>query len=217
MTNRALASFIDALVAGRRPKSFAATPDDAEVLRAAMTLRSAGPDDSGPSDQFVADLHQKLVEQAETPPATTVRPLVRHRVRTTLVAAAASVTLIGGTYLATESFATSSGTMAAMSVPHGGALRTGTFETPRGNVLGQIVAYKGRPSWVYLNVGVAQSQGTITCKLQLENGSIVAAGLIELHHGSGRLSKSIPVDIHRLRGAQLFSSSGAVLASATFA
>jgi hypothetical protein len=96
-------------------------------------------------------------------------------------------------------------------------LRTGTFETPNGEVLGQIVAYNGHPSWVYMNVGVSQSAGTVMCMLQLNNGSIVAAGTIEIHGGTGELSKSIPVDIHRLRGAQLFTSSGAVLASATFA
>ena len=96
-------------------------------------------------------------------------------------------------------------------------MRTGTFETPSGEVLGQIVAYNGHPSWVYMNVGVSQSTGTVMCMLQLKDGSIVAAGTIEIHGGTGELSKSIPVDIHRLRGAQLFTSTGAVLGSATFA
>jgi hypothetical protein len=125
--------------------------------------------------------------------------------------------LVGGTFAATESFDQSPATTAAVGVPHGDVLRTGTFETPNGEVLGQIVAYNGHPSWVYMNVGVAQSSGTVMCKLQLNDGSIVAAGIIEIHRGTGELSKSIPVDIHRLRGAQLFTSTGAVLASATFA
>jgi hypothetical protein len=217
MTDRALSAFIDALAAGRRPRPFKATPEDAEVLRTAIALRAARPGDSAPDDQFVSDLYQELVKEADAAPTATIRPLITRRVRTALVAVAASVSLIGGTYLATESFSSSTGTTAAVSVPHGDELRTGSFETPQGNVLGQIVAYKGHPSWVYMNVGVAQSQGTIMCKLQLDNGSIVAAGLIELHHGSGELSKSIPVDVHRLRGAQLFTSTGAALASATFA
>jgi hypothetical protein len=215
MTDRAVSAFIDALAAGRRPKRFRATPEDAEILRTAIALRAARPGDSAPDDHFVSDLYQKLVEQADAAPAATIRPLTTRRVRA-LVAVAASVSLVGGTYLATESFSSSTGTTAAVSVPRGGDLRTGSFETSQGNVLGQIVAYKGHPSWVYMDVGVAQSQGTIMCKLQLDNGSIVAAGLIELHHGIGELSKSIPVDIHRLRGAQLFTSTGTVLASATF-
>jgi hypothetical protein len=217
VSDRRLFSFIDALVAGRRPGAFTADPEDVEVLRTAITLRAARPGDATPDDQFVSDLYQSLAEQADSSPAANVHPLRMRRVRTALVAAAASVALVGGTFAATESLKQAPATTAAVGVPHGDALRTGTFETPNGEVLGQIVAYNGHPSWVYMNVGVSQSAGTVMCMLQLNNGSIVAAGTIEIHGGTGELSKSIPVDIHRLRGAQLFTSSGAVLASATFA
>jgi hypothetical protein len=218
MTDRALCAYVDALAVGRRPRRFQATTDDAELLRTAIALRASRPGESTPDDQFVSDLYQRLVEQADDAgPTAAVRPLVARRVRTAVAAVAASVSLIGGTYIATESVSSSPGTTAAVSVPRGNELRAGTFETPQGQVVGQIVAYRGRPSWVYMDVGVAQSQGTIRCKLQLDNGSIVAAGHMALHHGRGELSKSIQVDIHRLRGAQLFTSTGAVLASATFA
>ena len=217
MSDRRLSSFIDALVAGRRPGAFKADPEDVEVLRTAIELRAARPGEAAPDEQFVSDLYQSLVEQADSSPAANVHPLRVRRARAALVAVAASVALVGGTYVATESFSQAPATNAAIGVPHGDALRTGTFETPQGEVLGQIVAYNGHPSWVYMNVGVSQSSGTVMCMLQLNNGSIVAAGTIEIHRGTGELSKSIPVDIHRLRGAQLFSSTGAVLASATFA
>ena len=39
MTGRRLAAFVDALAAGRRPRRFRATPEDAAVLRTAITLR----------------------------------------------------------------------------------------------------------------------------------------------------------------------------------
>jgi hypothetical protein len=217
VSDRRLSSFIDALVAGRRPGAFKADPEDLEALRTAVELRAARPGDAAPDEQFVSDLYQKLAEQADSSPLADVHPLRRRRARTALVAVAASVALVGGTFAATESFDQSPATTAAVGVPHGDALRTGTFETPKGEVLGQIVAYNGHPSWVYMNVGVTQSTGTVMCKLQLNDGSIVAAGTIEIHRGTGELSKSIPVDIHRLRGAQLFTSTGAVLASATFA
>ena len=217
MSDRRLSSFLDALVAGRRPGAFKADPEDLEVLRTAIALRTARPGDGTPDEQFVSDLYQSLTEQADSSPATNVHPLRRRRTRTALVAVAASVALIGGTFAATESFDQSPANTTAVGVPHGDALRTGTFEAPNGEVLGQIVAYNGHPSWVYMNVGVAKSTGTVMCKLQLNDGSIVAAGTIEIHSGTGELSKSIPVDIGRLRGAQLFTSTGAVLASATFA
>jgi hypothetical protein len=216
VSDRRLSSFIDALVAGRRPGAFKADPEDVEALRTAIELRAARPGDAVPDEQFVSDLYQSLANQADPTPAK-VHPLRMPRARTALLAVAASFALVGGTYVATESFSQSPATHAAVGVPHRDALRTGTFETPNGEVLGQIVAYNGHPSWVYMNVGVSQSTGTVMCMLQLKDGSIVAAGTIEIHGGTGELSKSIPVDIHRLRGAQLFSSTGAVLGSATFA
>ncbi|MCU1363956.1 MAG: hypothetical protein JWM55_1784 [Acidimicrobiaceae bacterium] len=216
MTHGRLYSYIDALVAGRRPAHFPADPEDAEILRTAIELRAARPGDAHPNEKFVSDLYQSLVERADSAPVADVHPLRAHRARSAMFAVAASVVLVGGTFVGTESFTSSPATTAAIAVPHGDALRTGTFETPSGEVLGQVVAYNGHPSWIYMNVGDSQSTGKITCKLQLNNGSIVATGNIELNAGVGELTKSIQVDVQRLRGAQLFSSSGAVLASATF-
>jgi cytochrome b6-f complex iron-sulfur subunit len=97
-------SFIDALVAGRRPGAFKADPEDLEVLRTAIALRAARPGDATPDEQFVSDLYQSLAEQADSSPAANVHPLRMRRARTALVAVAASVALIGGTFAATESF-----------------------------------------------------------------------------------------------------------------
>jgi hypothetical protein len=216
MTERRLSSFIDALVAGRRPAHFKADPEDVEVLRTAIALRAARPGDSNPDDQFVSGLYDSLVEQANPSPAENIYPIRKRRARSALVAVAASVALVGGTVATTESFNQSPAITAAIGAPHGGTLRTGTFETPGGEVLGQVVAYEGHPSWVFMNVGATQPTGKILCKLQLNDGSIVSTGTIELHGGTGVLSKYVHVDIHRLRGAQLFTSTGAVLASATF-
>lgn len=217
MTDHRVSSFIDALVAGRRPKKFRAKADDAEVLRAAIELRSARLGDAIPNDKFVADLYESLTEQANSSIESNVRPLRARRARAALVAVAASVALIGGTFATTESFDQAPATTAAISVPHVGAVRTGTFEASNGEVLGQIVAYNGNPSWIYMNVGDPKLTGTITCNLQLKNGTVVAAGTVVLHQGTGMMSKSVLVDIHRLRGAILYSPGGTQLASATFA
>jgi hypothetical protein len=217
MTNRPLSAFVEALAAGRRPKPYKAKPEDIEVLQAAIALRGLRPGDAAPDEQFVIDLHQRLSEQGDPSSAPNVHPIGARRIRTALVAVAASAALIGGTFAATEQFVHSTVTTAAVQVPHENELRTGTFETAHGGVLGQIVAYRGHPAWVYMDVGVSQSRGTVTCRLQLDNGSIVAAGTIEIHRGKGQLAKTVRVDISRLRGAQLFTSTGNVLASATFA
>jgi hypothetical protein len=217
MSRRKVTAFIDALVAGRRPDSFTAEPDDVDVLRTAIALRAARPGDAIPDQDFVADLHHQLADQVEPSDRANVHPLRMRRTRVALVAVAASVALVGGTVVVTDNVHQAPMTTAATAVPHGNEVRTGTFQTASGRVLGQIVAYRGNPSWVYMNVGLAESNGTVKCRLQLDNGSVVAAGNIALHNGMGQLSKAVQVDIGRLRGAKLFTSTGAHLASATFA
>jgi hypothetical protein len=223
MTPRRVAAFIDALAAGHRPSRFRATSDDVEALRMAIALRAARPGDAAPDETFVSDLHRELSDRARAidpsnaaVPAN-VHPIRVRRVRTALVAVAASAALIGGTFLATDASNHGAVGTSAVQVPHGKALRTASFETTDGRVLGQIVVYRGHPSWVFMNVNDLSSLGSVTCKLRLDNGSIVAAGTVALHNGRGELGKSVLVDTDRLRGAMLFNSNGTVLASATFA
>ena len=217
MTNRRLSGFLDALAAGRRPTGFTADPDDAEIIQTAIALRTARPGDAAPRQQFIEDLFETLSEHKETAELPKARPLLIQRGRAALVAVAASVALIGGTFFATETLGNSTVTTAISSAPQHNELRTASFVTPEGSVLGQIVVSRGHPSWVYMNVGVPQSGGTVLCKLQLRDGSVVAAGTIDIHNGMGTLAKSVHVDISRLRGAQLSTPSGSNLASATFA
>jgi hypothetical protein len=217
MTSRKLSGFLDALSAGRRPTGFTADPEEAQVIQTAITLRAARPGDAAPRQQFVDDLYEALSEPRHPAGAATVRPLLIQRGRAALVAVAASVALVGGTFFATETLGNSTLTTAISSAPEHNALRTASFVTPDGSVLGQIVVSRGHPSWVYMNVGVPQSGGTVLCRLQLKDGTVVAAGTIAIHNGMGTLAKSVHVDISRLRGAQLFSPTGGDLASATFA
>jgi hypothetical protein len=67
-----------------------------------------------------------------------------------------------------------------------------------------------------MNVDEPNFDGPIECKLQMDDGSIVAVGMFQLHSGVGQFSRTIPVDIKGLRGAKLVNSTGATVASATF-
>ncbi len=216
MTTRRLASFLDALALGRRCRPFQADPEDIEMLRVAIALRAARPGDAKPDETFVASLHEQLDETLSQSERTSVRPLRMHRGRAALVAVAASVALVGGTVAVTE--ASSTVQQAATGVPQGQALRTATFEAPTGQVAGQIVLYHGhgQPSWVFMNVDVPHSNATVKCELHLANGDVVAAGIVQLHSGRGVLAKNIQMDAGKARGATLYDSSGAVVASAIF-
>ena len=219
MTRRRLSAFIDALVAGRRPRSYRADPEDAEVLRAAITLRGARPGDAVPDEQFVSDLYARLADEASPAqtPAPDIRPVRLSHRRAALVSVAAGLVLVGGTAAVTEAVTSASLSPAAVQVPRGTVVRTATFETADGRVMGQIVAYRGNPSWVFMNVGGSNYQGTITCKLQVANGTTVAVGDFVLHGGTGEFSRNIQVDTSKLRGAKLVDPSGVIVASATFA
>jgi hypothetical protein len=217
MRKRRLDAHIDALVDGKRPDPFDADPEDVGVLRTAISLRSARPGDGVPDEGFVGQLYEELAERADPGIVPIGRqPKVRRR-RTAIAAIAAGLVLAGGTAAVTEAVDQGAVTPAAVPAPQASSLRTGTFETTDGRMLGQIVVSRGNPSWVFLNVGGANYTGTIVCKLQVADGSTVATGAFMLHGGTGVLSKSIQVDVGRLRGAKLVTPTGAVVASATFA
>jgi len=216
MTSRKLSAFIEAIATGRRPKRFRADAEDVEVLRAAVELRAARPGDAEPTAAFTDGLFRQLSEQAKQQERTQIRTAGRPRARTALLVAAASVVFVGGTVAATE--ALTSPAHSAVQVPQGSALRTGTFLTAGGQVWGQIVAYRGSPSWVFMHVDVPNYNGPIKCTLQVDDGSTVAFGTFTVKGGTGQFSKSIgSVDVGHLRGAKLVTSTGSSVAAATFA
>jgi hypothetical protein len=216
VTARRVTEFLDALAAGRRPKPYHADPEDAEVLRAAIALRAARPGDAAPDDAFVAGLYERLADESRGSVASNVRPLRMRRSRAALIGVAASIALIGATFAATEAANNGATTTSAIRAPQGKVLRTATFETAQGHALGQIVVYGGSPGWVFMNVDLPTSEGTVKCELRMMDGSVVAAGTVDLQHGSGVLTKEIHVNTSRLQGATLYSPSGAVVGSATF-
>jgi nitrite reductase/ring-hydroxylating ferredoxin subunit len=88
---RRLRRFVEDLLRHRRPRPFRAGPGDDAELRAAILLRSAGPD-SGPADAgFVDDLHRRLAESLGNAPAPAEHSGGRRRfVQVTSVAAASA-------------------------------------------------------------------------------------------------------------------------------
>lgn len=220
MTARRVSAFIDAIASGRRPNRLQVEPDDVDVLRAAIELRAARPDDSAPTAAFTDGLFQQLSDQLgrEVTPPTNVVPLPRRRVRMALLAASVAAVLVAGTAVVTETVSHPGTTRGATQLPQLSALRTGTFQTADGQVLGQIVAYRGDPSWVFMNVNAPNYSGSITCMLQVEDGTTVAFGTFTVHNGTGQFSKNLgSVDVSTLRGAKLVNSTGAPVAAATFA
>jgi hypothetical protein len=242
MTTRQLRGYLDALATGKRPRGYPASAEDGAVVRAAIALRSARPGEDAPHKEFVTGLFQRLsAERAADGPAAVDHPKsAQRRIPATpiplsvnrsgaaagsmslrsrqgaLVAAAAAVVLVSGSVAATHQWE-NRGPSTPVPALSTAAVRTGSFQTTDGQVLGQVVAYRGRPSWIFMNVSVPRYEGRILCKLQVADGSVVAFGAFTMHHGVGQFSRSLDgVDVSELRGASLSGDSGATMAAATF-
>jgi hypothetical protein len=161
-------------------------------------------------------LHEQLAEDLNPSEQTNIHSLKMRRGRVALISVAAGLALIGGTFAVAETTNRPTVQQSATAVPQGQALRTASFQSPTGQVVGQIVLYHGHPSWVYMNVELPHSNGPVKCELHLANGEVVAAGTVQLRDGSGEFSQSIHMDAGMARGATLYDPSGAVVASAIF-
>jgi cytochrome b6-f complex iron-sulfur subunit len=123
VTTRRVGSFIDALVRNRRPRGFRVSADDAEAMRAAITLRSAHEEVAVPTPQFVDDLENQLRHLIEESPQ--VAPLRVSRRRWVLEGAAAAA--VAGVAVAVDrAVSTPSSTQATQATiaPDRGTWRT---------------------------------------------------------------------------------------------
>jgi hypothetical protein len=215
MKHRRVSSFIDDVVANRRPRRFKPCAADAEILRTAITMQAARPGEGGPEQQFVDNLRKELALQVAAATAPAVRPVVPRRSRL-LVGAAAAITVIGGTVAATSSVEHALVASPVSNDTYNHLLRMGTFESKDGHTIGEIVAYRGNPSWVFMSIWDPGLTGTVRCQIEMDNGHSGPTGTFVLQSGMGDWARPIAVDIGRIRGATLVSSTGSPLATASF-
>jgi nitrite reductase/ring-hydroxylating ferredoxin subunit len=80
--------FVEDLLRSRRPRRFLASPDDAQVIRTAITLRAGRPVSSTPSPEFTAALHERLAAELQPPAPPTPAPRRPESARRRFLAAA---------------------------------------------------------------------------------------------------------------------------------
>ena len=66
---RGINRYIEDLIGSRRPRRFRASADEAELARAAITLRAGRPGSGEPSEEFVPALHKQLAAELDPQPA----------------------------------------------------------------------------------------------------------------------------------------------------
>jgi len=215
MNPRRVAAFVDAVLSDRRPAPFKADPVDANVLRLAIAMRAERPGQEVPEPQFVAHLREELAQQIGGTTTSPARSVVTRRARF-VFAAATVVTMLGGTVAATTAVENALATATSSTVTYDKLLRVGQFESTGGHAVGEIVAYRGDPSWVLMSIREPGMNGPVVCRIEMSNGHTAATGTFVVHNGVGEWARPISIDVGMFRQATLVTSAGSVLATARF-
>jgi len=82
---------------------------------------------------------------------------------------------------------------------------------------GQVTLYKGRPSWMFMEVSDAGSTARVTCEITTTNGAKVRVGTFWLSAGGyGAWGATLPIPADLVRSAEVVGPGGNVLATASF-
>jgi anti-sigma-K factor RskA len=133
--------------------------------------------------------------------------------RRLLAAAAVAVALIGGGVgwgLRDATAPAASSTSVALS--------TAAFVTSDHQTVGQVYVYHSSPWWAYMSVNMeGLGNATVTCQLEMADGSFQNVGAFHLTDGTGAWGSSpYTAGPSKILGARLLSANGTVLATATF-
>jgi len=113
------------------------------------------------------------------------------------------------------------GLHAATSSPAASPLSSAAFLTASHQTAGKIYFYDAGHRWLYMSVDIpsgsgAAGNGTVICQVEGPDGHLTTVGSFRLTGGSGYWGSPDPVTNGPLTGARLVTTTGTVLATATF-
>ena len=129
----------------------------------------------------------------------------RRMLATAAVAAAVIVAGLGGW-----------GLHAATSSPAASPLSSAAFLTASHQTAGKVYFYNGDHRWLYMSVDIGSGNGVVICQVEGPDGRLTTVGSFRLSGGYGYWGSPDPVTSGPLTGARLVTTSGTVLATATF-
>jgi len=108
------------------------------------------------------------------------------------------------------------------SPPTASALSSATLLTASHQTAGKIYFYDAGSRWLYMSVNIpsgsgAVDDGTVICQVEGPDGHVTTVGSFRLTGGYGYWGSPDPVTSGTLTGARLVTTTGTVLATATFA
>jgi hypothetical protein len=241
MTDGEVEDFISSMLADQPPKVVHAVADeDTAILRLAIELRANQGERDWPDWEFVERLHRRLAttrragavlrlvptgpwprDAAGTTPGFSNAPSHGRGKRLgrlaalSRVAAAAAAFFIAGLFTAITLEGGRSLSLAGQHVARASVIRSGELLAADGRDLGQAYTFRGRPSWVLMDVDAVGLAGTYVCVLQLRDGGRIKAGIMVVHTGRGEWAHTVNIAVSQFRSAVLETSMGEVIATAT--
>jgi anti-sigma-K factor RskA len=104
------------------------------------------------------------------------------------------------------------------SSPTASPLSSATLLTASHQTAGQIYFYDAGSRWVYMSVNLGSAgNSTVICQVEGPDGHVTTVGSFRLTGGYGYWGSPDPVTDGQLTGARLVTTTGKVLATATFA
>jgi hypothetical protein len=95
-------------------------------------------------------------------------------------------------------------------------IRMSTLLSATHQDVGDVFLYSGEQRWMYMSVDLGSGDGVVKCQVVGTNGRVTTVGSFRLAGGYGGWGTPAPGFTGTLKGAQLVSASGTVLASASF-
>jgi hypothetical protein len=109
------------------------------------------------------------------------------------------------------------GLHAATSSPAATPLSSAALVTASHQTAGQVYFYDSGSPWLYMSVTIGSRSGTVICQVEGPDGHVTTVGSFQLTDGYGYWGSPAPATDGPLTGARLVTTTGTVLATATFA
>ena len=132
------------------------------------------------------------------------RPPALRRSRRPLAFAAAALVVVGALGWAVAH--------RGSAAPHVTPIMAERALVANGRRVGAVYVYTGTPTWMFVNVDDANAPSTIRCVVITSSRSRRTVGTYALVEGRGGWGTSVPVAFSKLRGLELTSTSGTVIA-----
>jgi anti-sigma factor RsiW len=160
-----------------------------------------------------------LAESASEPPAPRRRgPFLwgAPRGRWALAAAAAVVALVAGLSIGWVTGSSGNHPTQGVAGRHPSAAAVATADLiERGRSVGRVVTYGGPTPWMVVTLADSSIDGRVSCAVVTADGVVHKVGAFTASHGYGAWDAPLPVAPRDVRTAEVVSSDGTVIATAT--